>query len=108
MRPALYDALHETVPVVRNGAAVADVSIVGPVCESSDVFVNSLSMSLPAEGDLVAMRSGGAYGASMSNTYNSRLLIPEVLVDGDRFSVIRARPSYEAMLEAEQFPEWLA
>lgn len=107
MRPALYDALHETVPVVKSDTAPSPVSLVGPVCESSDVFANEVMLPLPAEGDLVALRSAGAYGASMSNSYNSRLLIPEVLVDGERFSIIRKRPSYAEMLQDEQMPEWL-
>ena len=107
MRPALYDAVHEVVPVQLNGAKAASVSVVGPVCESSDVFVKDLNMPLPAEGDLVALRSAGAYGASMSNTYNSRLLIPEVMVQGDKFAVIRKRPDYAQMMEADQFPDWI-
>ena len=107
MRPALYDALHEVVPVQPREGTPTTVSVVGPVCESSDVFVPSMQMQLPKEGDLVALRSAGAYGASMSNSYNSRLLIPEVLVNGDAFAVIRQRPSYEQMMEAERFPDWL-
>jgi len=108
MRPALYDAVHETIPVIeKTNASPATVSIVGPVCESSDVFANEVSLPLPAEGDLLAFRSAGAYGASMSNSYNSRLLIPEVLVNGDRFAVIRKRPGYEEMLAGEQMAEWL-
>lgn len=107
MRPALYDALHETVPVVQSDVAPSPVSLVGPVCESSDVFANEVPLPVPAEGDLVALRSAGAYGASMSNSYNSRPLIPEVLVDGARFSVIRKRPTYTDMLRDEQMPEWM-
>lgn len=107
MRPALYDAVHEIVPVVPRDTARETVSIVGPVCESSDVFVRDLAIPLPAEGDLLAMRSAGAYGASMSNSYNSRLLVPEVMVRGNQFAVIRARPSYAEMLAGEVMPEWL-
>ncbi len=106
MRPALYDAIHETVLVKQRDTAPTSVSVVGPVCESSDVFVNDVSMPLPAEGDLIAFRSAGAYGASMSNSYNSRLLAPEVLVDGAQFSIIRKRPTYAEMLQDEQMPEW--
>lgn len=107
MRPALYDAIHSTLPVVKTAAPVTPVSIVGPVCESSDVFVKSLPLVLPEEGALLAMRSAGAYGASMSSAYNSRLLIPEVMVRGDQFAVIRPRPSYEEMLAAETIPAWV-
>lgn len=107
MRPALYDAVHAIMPVAEAGAAPAPVDVVGPVCESSDVFVKDVQIPLPAEGDLLAFRTAGAYGASMSNTYNSRPLVAEVLVQGDRFAVIRKRPSYEEMLADEQLPDWL-
>lgn len=107
MRPALYDALHGVMPVKEPRGHEARADIVGPVCESSDVFAKDASLVMPGEGDLLAFRTAGAYGASMSNTYNSRLLVPEVLVDGDRFAVIRARPSYDAMLAVESIPDWL-
>jgi len=108
MRPALYDAVHETVPVSQNATHKnTAVNIVGPVCESSDVFVKNVDLPLPEEGDLLAMRTAGAYGASMSNTYNSRLLIPEVMVHGDKFAVIRKRPGYAEMIAADMIPDWL-
>lgn len=107
MRPALYDAIHAVVPVQRKNAAIASVNVVGPVCESTDVFLKHTEMPLPEEGDLLAFRTAGAYGASLSNSYNSRLLIPEVMVKGAQFSVIRPRPDYEAMLAAEIIPEWI-
>lgn len=106
MRPALYDAVHATMPVQEADAPISSVSIVGPVCESSDVFVKDASLPLPAEGDLLAFRTAGAYGASMSNTYNSRLMIPEVMVRGEQFAIIRARPSYEEMLGVDVMPDW--
>ena len=106
MRPALYDAVHEAVPVKESDGSPAAVSVVGPVCESSDVFLNETQFPVPAEGDLIALRSAGAYGASMSNTYNSRLLIPEVLVNGERFAIIRRRPDYREMLADEQLADW--
>jgi len=106
MRPALYDAVHETVPVRANGGSKTEVSIVGPVCESSDVFVKNIPLALPGEGDLLVMRSAGAYGASMSNSYNSRLMIPEVMVKGDQFAVIRARPTYADLMAGESVPDW--
>ena len=108
MRPALYDAVHTIIPVAeRVGGEHAKASVVGPVCESTDIFLKDVAMSLPSEGDFIAFRTAGAYGASLSNTYNSRLLIPEVLVKGDQFSVIRPRPSYEEMLAAEIIPDWV-
>lgn len=107
MRPALYNAVHETVLVNAVRGGETKVSIVGPVCESSDVFVKELMMPLPTEGDLVALRSAGAYGASMSNSYNSRLLIPEVMVKGAEFSIIRARPSYADLMASESIPDWV-
>ncbi|MBN8543736.1 MAG: diaminopimelate decarboxylase [Alphaproteobacteria bacterium] len=107
LRPALYDAVHEIVPVSETTVKPSTVSVVGPVCESSDVFVKDYAMPLPAEGDLLALRTAGAYGATMSNSYNSRLLIPEVMVKGSEFSVIRPRPSYEEMLAQESVPKWI-
>lgn len=108
MRPALYDAAHAIIPVMQHeDAASTTVDVVGPVCESSDVFLKDTHMPLPKEGALVAFRTAGAYGASMSNSYNSRPMIPEVMVRGARFAVIRPRPSYEQMLVAENIPEWV-
>lgn len=107
MRPALYDAVHALVPVNESHARPATVSVVGPVCESTDVFLKNVSMPLPAEGDLLAFRTAGAYGASLSNSYNSRLLVPEVMVKDAQFSVIRPRPNYADMLAAEVIPDWV-
>ncbi len=107
MRPALYDAVHDMMPVTQTTAKPSVVAVVGPVCESSDVFVKDAEMPLPAEGDLIVFRTAGAYGASMSNSYNSRPMIPEVLVQGSAFAVIRKRPSYEEMLAAETVPDWV-
>jgi diaminopimelate decarboxylase len=107
MRPALYDAIHRIEPVRQNNTAEASVSIVGPVCESTDVFLKNVMMPLPGEGDFLAFRTAGAYGASLSNAYNSRLLVPEVMVKGGQFAVIRPRPSYDDMLKAEVLPDWV-
>ena len=84
---------------------VAD--IVGPVCETGDCFAKGRLLPVMAEGDLVAFRTAGAYGAVMANSYNCRLLVPEVLVDGDRFAVIRPRPTYDALLALDVVPEWM-
>jgi diaminopimelate decarboxylase len=107
MRPALYDAVHAIMPIHEMAAKTTIVAVVGPVCESSDVFVKDAVLPLPAEGDLLAFRTAGAYGASMSNSYNSRPMIPEVLVQGSAFAIIRKRPSYDEMLAAEAIPNWL-
>jgi len=109
VRPAMYEAHHDIVPVVEPEAgAERDLyDIVGPVCESGDTFAKSRSLPAFAADDLVAFRSAGAYGAVMASEYNSRPLIPEVLVDGDRFAVVRARPSYDEMLARDSVPDWL-
>ena len=110
IRPALYDAWHDIVPVrlPAPGAVLSSADVVGPICESADSFASARDLPPLEEGDLVALTAAGAYGAVMSSTYNSRLLVPEVLVGGSRFAVIRARPSYDAMLGLDSVPDWLA
>ena len=109
IRPAMYDAHHDIVPVVEAnpGEAPATYDIVGPICESGDTFTKGRAMAAVKPDDLVAFRSAGAYGAVMSSEYNSRPLIPEVLVHGDQFAVIRRRPTYEEMIARDTIPEWL-
>jgi diaminopimelate decarboxylase len=109
IRPALYDAWHDIVPVrlPAPSAVLALADVVGPVCETGDTFAIDRELPPFAEGDLLAFTAAGAYGAVMSMTYNSRLLVPEVLVSGDRFAVIRARPSYDALLSLDTMPQWL-
>jgi diaminopimelate decarboxylase len=109
LRPALYDAWHDIVPVRLPGsnASLSPVDVVGPVCETGDTFAVDRNLPPLAEGELVAFTGAGAYGAVMSTSYNSRLLVPEVLVSGDRFAVIRARPSYDALLSLDTIPTWL-
>ena len=110
IRPALYESWHDIVPVrlppVDSSLAPAD--IVGPVCETGDTFAVDRDLPPIAEGDLVAFTAAGAYGAVMSSTYNSRPLVPEVLVTGTRFDVIRARQSYDDMLSLDTIPAWLS
>ena len=107
MRPALYDAFHDLAPVrPRDGARVAH-DVVGPVCETGDTFARDRPLPPLQAGDLVAFTGAGAYGAVMAGEYNSRLLVPEVLVDGDRWAVVRPRPTYAAMLEREPRAPWL-
>jgi diaminopimelate decarboxylase len=109
IRPAMYDAWHDIVPLNEPapGAEPRPVDIVGPVCESGDTFAKQRMMPTLGSGDLVAFRSAGAYGAVMSSEYNSRPLIPEVLVNGDQFAVIRPRPSFDEMINRDTIPEWL-
>jgi diaminopimelate decarboxylase len=108
IRPAMYDAYHDIRPLrPRPGAPVA-YDVVGPICETGDTFTRERLLPPLQAGDLVVFMTAGAYGAAMASEYNSRPLVPEVLVKGADFAVIRARPSYEAMLAAEQLPEWLS
>ncbi len=109
MRPAMYEAYHDVRPVVAPASDAAPLvyDIVGPICESGDTFARDRRLPKLAAGDLVAFMSAGAYGAVMASEYNSRLLAPEVLVSGDRFAVVRPRPTYEQMLAAEPLAPWL-
>jgi diaminopimelate decarboxylase len=109
IRPALYDSWHRIVPV-REPAATAPLGpadVVGPVCESSDTFARGRDLPPLGEGALVAFLAAGAYGAVMSSTYNSRPLVPEVLVSGGRFDIVRARPSLDDQLGLDRIPDWL-
>ncbi len=109
VRPSMYGAWHDIVPVVEPapGTPATPFDVVGPVCETGDTFARARALTPLAPGDLIAFRSAGAYGAVMASEYNSRPLIPEVLVRGDHFAVIRARPSFEEMLARDSIPEWL-
>lgn len=110
MRPALYDAHHGIQPVRQASidAEIGLVDVVGPVCETGDTFARRRALPPVAEGDLLAINSAGAYGASMASTYNSRPLVPEILVRGDEFAIVRKRPSYANMLAPERFADWQA
>ena len=106
MRPSLYDAWHAIRAVApRPGRMVA--SVAGPVCESSDIFAEGRELTPIEPGDLVAIMTAGAYGATMASTYNSRLLVPEVMVSGTSWSVVRPRQTYEEMLGADRLADWL-
>lgn len=109
IRPAMYEAYHDIIPVIEPapGTEPATFDIVGPVCETGDTFARGRQMPPVAAGDLVAFRSAGAYGAVMSSEYNSRPLIPEVLVNKDQFAVIRRRPTFDEMINRDTIPEWL-
>ncbi len=110
IRPAMYEAHHDIEPVIepQPGAEQQPIDIVGPVCESGDTFAKQRNMPMLRSGELVAFRSAGAYGAVMSSEYNTRPLIPEVLVQGDQFAVIRERPTYEEIINRDKIPEWLS
>lgn len=109
VRPSMYGAHHDIVPVIEPAPGTAPLAfdVVGPVCETGDTFAKARDLAPMGPGDLVAFRSAGAYGAVMASEYNSRPLIPEVLVSGDHFAVIRQRPSFEEMLARDTIPEWL-
>ena len=103
MRPGLYGSYHEVIPVVIKAGEKFIYDLVGPVCESTDILAKNREFINPKSGDLLAFCSAGAYGSSMSNEYNCRPMIPEVLVDGDKFRLIRRRPNFEEMLRLEEF-----
>lgn len=109
IRPAMYEAHHDVIPIVEPtpGTEVGPVDIVGPICETGDTFARERLMPPVADGDLVAFRSAGAYGAVMSSEYNSRPLVPEILVKGDQFAVVRRRPTFDEMIARDTIPEWL-
>jgi diaminopimelate decarboxylase len=109
IRPAMYDAHHDIVPVVEPapGTESRAYDVVGPVCETGDTFARQRPLPALKAGDLVAFRSAGAYGAVMASEYNTRPLIPEVLVKGDQFAVIRRRPTFDEMINRDTIPEWL-
>jgi diaminopimelate decarboxylase len=105
-RVALYDAYHDFVAVKPNGETMV-ANVAGPVCESSDVFAKSREIDVVKTGDLAVLRSAGAYGATMASTYNSRPLVPEVLVSGDSYAVVAQRIAAETIMAEEHVPDWL-
>ncbi len=109
VRPALYGAWHDIIPLTEPapGADMEPVDVVGPVCESGDTFARQRPLPPLDAGDMVAFRSAGAYGAVMASEYNSRPLVPEVMVRGDQFAVIRPRPTFDEMLGRDTLPPWL-
>lgn len=109
VRPAMYDAYHDVRPVRAPApdAKLAEVDLVGPVCETGDTFARARPMPPLHAGDLAVFMSAGAYGAVMASTYNARALVPEVLVAGDRFSIVRRRVPVEEQMALETVPTWL-
>ncbi len=109
IRPTLYEAYHDVWPVdeARSEMSPVQQDIVGPVCETGDFLAEDRTLPSAEAGDLIAIMTAGAYGAVMSSTYNSRLLVPEVLVNGDQYAVVRPRPSYDELIGADHVPAWL-
>jgi diaminopimelate decarboxylase len=110
IRPAMYDAWHDIVPVAEAAADATRyaIDVVGPVCETGDTFARGRMLPLLAAGDLVAFLGAGAYGAVMASSYNSRPLVPEVLVAGSGFAIVRKRPTFEETIDLESQPPWLS
>jgi diaminopimelate decarboxylase len=109
IRPTLYDAYHDVWPVIERPKSepLVDQDLVGPVCESGDYLAQNHPLPMLSQDELIAFMSAGAYGAVMSSTYNTRLLVPEVLVNGSEFAVIRPRTSYEELIALDKIPTWL-
>jgi diaminopimelate decarboxylase len=107
LRPAMYDAYHDIRPVRPREGEPETYDVVGPVCETGDTFTRDRALPPLQAGDLIAFMTAGAYGAAMASEYNSRLLVPEVLVKGADFAVVRPRETYEDMLARERPAPWL-
>jgi diaminopimelate decarboxylase len=109
IRPTLYEAYHGIKPVILPDSKAKTVlsDVVGPICESGDYLAQGRDLPPLASGDLIVLESAGAYGAVMASTYNTRPLVPEVLVDGERYAVIRPRQTLEELLAADRVPPWL-
>ena len=109
IRPAMYDAFHEIWPVAEPAAGTTTMpyDVVGPICETGDQFASARPLPEPEPGDLFAFMTAGAYGATMSSTYNTRLLVPEVLVKENRYAVVRPRPAFEELLAQDRIADWL-
>lgn len=107
IRPTLYEAYHGIRPVLGHNSLEKTYDVVGPICESGDYFAKGRSIKEVNQGDLVVIQSAGAYGFSMASNYNSRPLPAEVMVDGDKVSIIRKRQSIENLIQGENIPDWL-
>lgn len=109
IRPTLYEAHHEIWPVAEAKRRLTPVmqDVVGPVCETGDYLALGRSLPPLGTGDLIAVMTAGAYGAVMASTYNTRPLIPEILVNGGRHAVVRSRPSLDELIALDRLPDWL-
>ncbi|HEV8389593.1 MAG TPA: diaminopimelate decarboxylase [Dongiaceae bacterium] len=110
IRPSLYDAYHGIIPVAEpaKDARIEPCDVVGPICETGDRFAEQRPLPPVKPGDLVAFETAGAYGSVMSSTYNTRLPAAEVLVRGDRYDIVRPRPSYDHIIDLDKIPDWLS
>ena len=110
IRPALYQAHHDLIPLNEptTNAVQRTYDIVGPICESTDKFAENRTMPEVKDGDRLAFMSAGAYGAVLSSAYNARPLVPEVLVNGASFDIVRRRPTFDEMMQLEHIPDWLS
>jgi len=106
LRPTLYGAVHRVVPVCAPAGGTSPADVVGPVCETGDVLASNAPLPALAPDDLLAIETAGAYGAVMASTYNTRLPVAEVMVNGDKFFVVRPRPTYESLLSLDRMPDW--
>ena len=107
IRPSMYEAHHEILAVDKKSTALKTYDVVGPVCETGDTFAKARQVNESKTGDLVAIMSCGAYGAVMASTYNTRMLAPEVMVKNSEFAVIRQRPTYDEIINADSVPSWV-
>jgi diaminopimelate decarboxylase len=109
IRPTLYEAYHDVWPIeeARSRQEPIPQDIVGPICETGDYLALDRALPPLSAGDLVAFMTAGAYGAAMSSTYNTRLLVPEVLVKGNEFAVVRPRQTYAELIGLDRVPDWL-
>jgi len=107
IRPAMYEAHHDLIPVVASDRVERAYDVVGPVCETGDTFARGRTVPAFEAGELAAILTAGAYGAAQASEYNARPLVPEVMVDGEAWALVRARPSYEEMLGRDRLPAWL-
>lgn len=107
IRPALYSAHHDILPLKESNEATETYDVVGPICESTDKFAAGRALPPIRQGDRLAFLSAGAYGAVLSSQYNARALVPEVLVDGADYAIVRRRPTFDEMTQLETLPDWL-
>jgi len=107
IRPTLYEAHHDIRPVIERGGARIVADVAGPVCESGDFFALDREMEEPQPGDLLAIMTAGAYGAVQAGTYNTRALVPEVLVSGSQWALVRPRVEVDQLIALDRLPPWL-
>jgi diaminopimelate decarboxylase len=103
----MYEAYHDILAVDQTQTTLKTYDVVGPVCETGDTFAKARQVHESKSGDLIAIMSCGAYGAVMASTYNTRMLAPEVMVKGTEFAIVRPRPNYEEVINADVVPNWV-